>query len=216
MAHLIPCQPDGMIIPQKRARFPCGPVCDDVDDFVETGVAGNQIEVGRFRAVSASSGRVFVDFHGQDRFRFSGLGPGALETFAFVGRDQDRLNVGAADEAEAFDLQALWGGRDRPACVFGREGAVERDSARALGTLRSGPAGHAGCSRLAGALTVHERGLVLRCDGHSLGMRFALYGLILAAVIFLATGGHVLFLPLFFLLPFGGLFGHRRRRRRGF
>jgi hypothetical protein len=45
-------------------------------------------------------------------------------------------------------------------------------------------------------------------------VRFALYGLILAAVIFLATGGHVLFLPLFFLLPFGGLFGHRRRRRR--
>jgi hypothetical protein len=45
-------------------------------------------------------------------------------------------------------------------------------------------------------------------------MRFALIGLLVAAVIFLATGGHVLFLPLFFLLPFGGLLGHRRRRRR--
>jgi hypothetical protein len=42
-------------------------------------------------------------------------------------------------------------------------------------------------------------------------MRFALFGLIVAAIIFLATGGHVLFLPLFFLLPLGGLFGHRRR-----
>jgi hypothetical protein len=42
-------------------------------------------------------------------------------------------------------------------------------------------------------------------------MRFALFGLILAAVIFLASGGHVLFLPLFFVLPLGGLFHHRRR-----
>jgi hypothetical protein len=42
-------------------------------------------------------------------------------------------------------------------------------------------------------------------------MRFALYGLIIAAIIFIATGGHVLFLPLLFLLPLGGLFGHRRR-----
>ncbi len=45
-------------------------------------------------------------------------------------------------------------------------------------------------------------------------MRFALFGLILAAVIFAASGGHLLFLPLFFLLPIGGLFGHRQRRRR--
>jgi hypothetical protein len=45
-------------------------------------------------------------------------------------------------------------------------------------------------------------------------VRFALIGLLLAAVIFLASGGHVLFLPLFFLLPMGGLFGHRRRQRR--
>jgi hypothetical protein len=43
-------------------------------------------------------------------------------------------------------------------------------------------------------------------------MRFALVGLAVAAVIFIASGGHVLFLPLFFLLPFGGFFGHRRRR----
>jgi hypothetical protein len=42
-------------------------------------------------------------------------------------------------------------------------------------------------------------------------MRFALFGLLLAAAIFLISGGHVVFLPLFFLLPLGGLFGHRRR-----
>ena len=42
-------------------------------------------------------------------------------------------------------------------------------------------------------------------------MRFALFGLILAALIFLVSGGHLLFLPLFFVLPLGGLFGHRRR-----
>jgi hypothetical protein len=45
-------------------------------------------------------------------------------------------------------------------------------------------------------------------------MRFALFGLLVAAVIFLISGGHVLFLPLFFLLPLSGLFGHRRRTRR--
>jgi hypothetical protein len=28
------------------------------------------------------------------------------------------------------------------------------------------------------------------------------------------SGGHLLFLPLFFVLPLGGLFGHRRRRGR--
>jgi hypothetical protein len=42
-------------------------------------------------------------------------------------------------------------------------------------------------------------------------LRFAFAGLVIAAAIFLITGGHVLFLPLFFLLPLGGLFGHRRR-----
>jgi len=44
-------------------------------------------------------------------------------------------------------------------------------------------------------------------------MRFALFGLLLAAAVFLISGGHVLFLPLLFLLPLGGLFTHRRRRR---
>jgi hypothetical protein len=45
-------------------------------------------------------------------------------------------------------------------------------------------------------------------------MRFALLGLLLAVAIFLISGGHVIFLPLFFLLPLGGLFGHRRRHGR--
>jgi len=45
-------------------------------------------------------------------------------------------------------------------------------------------------------------------------MRFALYGLILAVLIFAVSGGHLLFLPLFFVLPLGGLFGHHRRSRR--
>jgi hypothetical protein len=44
-------------------------------------------------------------------------------------------------------------------------------------------------------------------------MRFALYGLAIAALIFAVSGGHLLFLPLFFVLPLGGLFGHRRRHR---
>jgi hypothetical protein len=44
-------------------------------------------------------------------------------------------------------------------------------------------------------------------------MHYALVGLALAALIFLVTGGHLVFLPLFFLLPLGGLFGHRRSRR---
>ena len=43
-------------------------------------------------------------------------------------------------------------------------------------------------------------------------MRFALWGLMLAAVVFIASGGHVLFLPLLFILPLGGLLSHRRRR----
>ncbi len=42
-------------------------------------------------------------------------------------------------------------------------------------------------------------------------MRFALYGLLFAAALFLVSGGHLLFLPLFFLLPLGGMFGHHRR-----
>ncbi|HEY2656858.1 MAG TPA: hypothetical protein VGI55_13785 [Solirubrobacteraceae bacterium] len=42
-------------------------------------------------------------------------------------------------------------------------------------------------------------------------MRFLLYGLLFAALVFLISDGHLVFLPLFFLLPLGGLFGHRRR-----
>jgi len=34
-----------------------------------------------------------------------------------------------------------------------------------------------------------------------------------AAVVFIVSGGHILFPPLFFLLPLGGLLGHRRRWR---
>jgi hypothetical protein len=44
-------------------------------------------------------------------------------------------------------------------------------------------------------------------------MWVALVGLLIAVVIFAASGGHILFLPLLFLLPLGGLFGHRRYRR---
>jgi hypothetical protein len=42
-------------------------------------------------------------------------------------------------------------------------------------------------------------------------MRFALYGLIFAALVFLISGGHLLFLPLFFVLPLGGMFEKRQR-----
>jgi hypothetical protein len=42
-------------------------------------------------------------------------------------------------------------------------------------------------------------------------MRFAIYGLLFAALVFLISGGHFLFLPLFVLLPLGGMFCHRRR-----
>jgi hypothetical protein len=42
-------------------------------------------------------------------------------------------------------------------------------------------------------------------------MRFAIYGLVFAALVFLASGGHLLFVPLFFVLPLGGMFAHRRR-----
>jgi hypothetical protein len=45
-------------------------------------------------------------------------------------------------------------------------------------------------------------------------VRFALWGLLLAAAVFIASGGHVLFLPLFFVLPMGGLLAHRRQHRR--
>ena len=42
-------------------------------------------------------------------------------------------------------------------------------------------------------------------------MRFAVFGLLIALLVFVISGGHVLFLPLLFLLPLGGLLGHRRR-----
>lgn len=44
-------------------------------------------------------------------------------------------------------------------------------------------------------------------------MRFALFGLAIAAIVFVVSGGHLLFLPLFFVLPLGGLFTRRRTRR---
>lgn len=44
-------------------------------------------------------------------------------------------------------------------------------------------------------------------------MRFALFGLLLAVLIFAVSGGHLLFVPLFFVLPLFGLFGHHGRRR---
>jgi len=44
-------------------------------------------------------------------------------------------------------------------------------------------------------------------------MRFLAIGLAIALIVFVATGGHVLFLPLLFL-PLGLFgFGHRRRNR---
>ena len=44
-------------------------------------------------------------------------------------------------------------------------------------------------------------------------MRLALLGLLVAAVVWAASGGHLFLLPLFFVLPLGGIFGHRRSRR---
>jgi hypothetical protein len=42
-------------------------------------------------------------------------------------------------------------------------------------------------------------------------VRFFVYGLALALVLFIVSGGHLVFLPLFFVLPLGGLLGHHRR-----
>jgi hypothetical protein len=41
--------------------------------------------------------------------------------------------------------------------------------------------------------------------------RFAAYGLLFTALLFLISGGHLVFLALFSLLPLGGIFGHHRR-----
>jgi hypothetical protein len=43
-------------------------------------------------------------------------------------------------------------------------------------------------------------------------MRLAILGLLLAIAIFAISGGHLLFLPLLFVLPLGGLLGRHRRR----
>lgn len=44
-------------------------------------------------------------------------------------------------------------------------------------------------------------------------MWLILIGLLIAAVVFLVTGGHLIFLPLFFVLPLGGLAWRRSGRR---
>ncbi len=44
-------------------------------------------------------------------------------------------------------------------------------------------------------------------------MWLILIGLLIAAVLFLVTGGHLIFLPLFFVLPLGGLAWRRSGRR---
>jgi hypothetical protein len=44
-------------------------------------------------------------------------------------------------------------------------------------------------------------------------MVLLLLGLAVAAILFIVTGGHLIFLPLFFVLPLG-FFGFGRRRER--
>jgi hypothetical protein len=45
-------------------------------------------------------------------------------------------------------------------------------------------------------------------------MRLAAVGLVLAVIVLVVSGGHLVFLPLFFVLPLAGLLGRRRRARR--
>ena len=45
-----------------------------------------------------------------------------------------------------------------------------------------------------------------------IGVWLALAGLAVGVIVFLATGGHVLFLPLVLVLPLIGFWGTRRRR----
>jgi hypothetical protein len=46
-------------------------------------------------------------------------------------------------------------------------------------------------------------------------VKLLVLGFLIAAVVYLVTGGHLLFLPLLLVLPLGGaLFGSRRRERR--
>ena len=42
-------------------------------------------------------------------------------------------------------------------------------------------------------------------------MRLFLWGLAIAVAIYLLSAGHILFLPLLFFIPLGGLFGRRKR-----
>jgi hypothetical protein len=42
-------------------------------------------------------------------------------------------------------------------------------------------------------------------------MRLMLLGLLIAVILFVVSGGHLLFLPLLFVLPLGGGLLHRRR-----
>ena len=51
--------------------------------------------------------------------------------------------------------------------------------------------------------------------GYRSAMRLFLWGLVIAAAIYLLSAGHVLFLPLLFFIPLGGMFGRRRRRTYG-
>jgi len=44
-------------------------------------------------------------------------------------------------------------------------------------------------------------------------MKGILLGLAIAALLFVVTGGHVLFLPLFLVFPLGGFLARRRTRR---
>ena len=60
---------------------------------------------------------------------------------------------------------------------------------------------------------VAETGLGTTSAATDPPMRFLAIGLAIALIVFVATGGHVLFLPLLFL-PLGLFgFGHRRRNR---
>jgi hypothetical protein len=46
--------------------------------------------------------------------------------------------------------------------------------------------------------------------GTRVAMRLFLWGLVIAAAIYLLSAGHVLFLPLLFFIPLGGMLGRRR------
>jgi hypothetical protein len=46
-------------------------------------------------------------------------------------------------------------------------------------------------------------------------VRFLILGLLIAVAVYLISAGHVLFLPLLFVVPLG-FFGRRRRRTRSF